>query len=156
MDQSRTGAFIAQRRRLMNLTQEQLSERLGVSNKTVSKWETGKSMPDYSVVKPLCRELGITIGELMDGETMEKSDKYESFDEKRYVDLLSQIQRLQWEKKIMYAILLFVMGMAMLTLSNITGGSAVRDFLSGVMLGISVPVMIIAIVLAGWLWHKGP
>ena len=156
MDQFRTGAFIAQRRRLMNLTQEQLSERLGVSNKTVSKWETGKSMPDYSVVKPLCRELGITIGELMDGETMEKSDKYESFDEKRYVDLLSQIQRLQWEKKIMYAILLFVMGMAMLALSNITGGSAVRDFLSGVMLGISVPGMIIAIVLAGWLWHKGP
>ena len=92
----------------------------------------------------------------MDGETMEKSDKYESFDEKRYVDLLSQIQRLQWEKKIMYAILLFVMGMAMLALSNMTGGSAVRDFLSGVMLGISVPVMIIAIVLAGWLWHKGP
>ena len=51
MNQQATGKFIAQKRKEKSLTQEQLAEKLGVSNKTVSKWETGKCMPDYSVVK---------------------------------------------------------------------------------------------------------
>jgi transcriptional regulator with XRE-family HTH domain len=51
-----------------NLTQEQLAERLGVSNKTLSKWETGKCMPDYAIVESLCEELEITVVELMNGE----------------------------------------------------------------------------------------
>ncbi|MEE1257476.1 MAG: helix-turn-helix transcriptional regulator, partial [Lachnospiraceae bacterium] len=68
MNQQATGKFIAQKRKEKSLTQEQLAEKLGVSNKTVSKWETGKCMPDYSVVKILCEELEITVAELMDGE----------------------------------------------------------------------------------------
>ena len=68
MNQLATGKFISQKRKQKNLTQEQLAEKLGVSNKTVSKWETGKCMPDYSVVKALCDELEITVAELMDGE----------------------------------------------------------------------------------------
>ena len=56
------------------LTQEQLAEKLDVSNKTISKWENGKCMPDYAVVKSLCQGLEITVAELMDGEeTEEKS-----------------------------------------------------------------------------------
>ena len=53
MSQQDIGRFIAEKRRMKNLTQEQLAERLGVSNKTISKWETGKSMPDYSLVEAL-------------------------------------------------------------------------------------------------------
>lgn len=68
MNQKNTGNFIAKKRKEQNLTQEQLAEKLGVSNKTVSKWETGKCMPDYSVVKDLCAELKVTVSELMDGE----------------------------------------------------------------------------------------
>ena len=55
MDQATAGTLIAQRRKVKNLTQSQLAEKLGVSNKTVSKWETGRCMPDYSLVRPLCR-----------------------------------------------------------------------------------------------------
>ena len=74
MNQLTTGKFILKKRKEKNLTQEQLAEKLGVSNKTISKWETGKCMPDYSVIKNLCEELEITIAELMDGEeTEEKS-----------------------------------------------------------------------------------
>ena len=65
MNQLTIGKFIAQKRKEKNLTQEQLAEVLGVSNKTVSKWECGKCMPDYGIVKPLCQELGITVSELM-------------------------------------------------------------------------------------------
>ena len=53
MEQLKVGRFITKKRKEQNLTQEQLAERLGVSNKTVSKWETGKCMPDYAVVKNL-------------------------------------------------------------------------------------------------------
>ena len=53
MNQLVIGKFILQKRKEKNLTQEQLAEKLGISNKTVSKWETGKYMPDYSVVKNL-------------------------------------------------------------------------------------------------------
>ena len=61
MNQLLTGKFISQKRKEKNLTQEQLAEKLGVSNKTISKWENGKCMPDYSVVKSLCEELEITV-----------------------------------------------------------------------------------------------
>lgn len=68
MSQQDIGRFIAEKRRAKNLTQEQLAELLNVSNKTVSKWETGKSMPDYSIVESLCRELAITVSELLAGK----------------------------------------------------------------------------------------
>lgn len=71
MDQITTGKFIARKRKEQNLTQEQLAERLGVSNKTIFKWETGKCMPDYAVVKSLCEELKVSVSELMDGEEAE-------------------------------------------------------------------------------------
>jgi len=68
MDQYKIGNFIQQKRREKNLTQEQLAQRLSVSNKTVSKWENGKCLPDYSVIESLCEELGITVSELICGE----------------------------------------------------------------------------------------
>ena len=68
MNQNTIGQFIAAKRREKNLTQGQLAEKLGVTNKTISKWENGKCMPDYSVIEALCRELDITLAELLDGE----------------------------------------------------------------------------------------
>ncbi len=82
MDQKETGRFIADKRRAKNLTQEQLAQRLGVSNKTVSKWENGRNMPDYAVVEQLCKELDITIRELLEGKEWnglgeQDEDKYQ-------------------------------------------------------------------------------
>lgn len=68
MDKNKIGSFIEIKRREKNLTQEQLAEKLGVSNKTISKWENGRSLPDYSVIEELCRELDITIAELLCGK----------------------------------------------------------------------------------------
>ena len=82
MNQIMIGRFIAMKRKEKNLTQEQLAEKLGISNKTISKWENGKCMPDYSIVKPLCQELGITITELMDGEIKE-NNSIRIFDEQQ-------------------------------------------------------------------------
>lgn len=68
MDQKKIGGFIAARRKETGLTQSQLAEMLGITDKAVSKWETGKSMPDLSLFCPLCDLLHITLNELLAGE----------------------------------------------------------------------------------------
>ena len=94
MSQQEIGCFIAEKRRSINLTQEQLAELLGVSNKTVSKWETGKSMPDYSVVELLCKELDITISELLAGKKME-SESRPVYTEEQVALLLYKAQQME-------------------------------------------------------------
>lgn len=144
MNQEAIGKFIALKRREKNLTQEKLAERLGISNKTISKWETGKCMPDYSIVKALCHELDITVAELMDGEVKE-DNSIRVFDEQQMVDMLERIQRLESQRKSLFGILLIVMGIAMLTLSQFFGGTNLKDFISGMMLGMSVGEMLVGI-----------
>ena len=130
MNQLTIGKFIAQKRKEKNLTQEQLAEILGVSNKTVSKWECGKCMPDYSIVKSLCRELGITVSELMDGEV--KSDSsIRVFDEEQILDMLERIQQLEKQRMSILGILVVVRGVARLVVSQWLGGTSFRDCLSG-------------------------
>ena len=148
MNQLTTGKFILKKRKEKNLTQEQLAEKLGVSNKTISKWETGKCMPDYSVIKNLCEELEITIAELMDGEeTEEKSVR--TYDEEQIMDLLRRTQELEKQKKLIYGVLLIVMGIAIQALSHSISGSNVKDFLSGLMLGLSIVEMLVGVYIIG-------
>lgn len=77
MDQIKIGKFIAQRRKSVNLTQMQLAEKLNITDRAVSKWETGKSLPDSSLMLELCDILGITVNDLLSGEvvTMESYNK---------------------------------------------------------------------------------
>ena len=148
MNQLVTGKFISQKREEKNLTQEQLAEKLGVSNKTVSKWETGKCMPDYSVVKSLCEELEISVAELMDGEAAEEKS-VRTYDEEQIMDLLRRTQELEKQKNTLYGIVLIVMGIALLALSHTLGGTALQDFFSGLMLGLSIGEMLVGVYLVG-------
>lgn len=77
MDQVKIGKFIADCRRKANLTQLQLAEKLGITDRAISKWETGKSLPDSSIMLELCSTLGITVNDLLSGEviTMENYNK---------------------------------------------------------------------------------
>ena len=148
MNQLATGRFIAKKRKEQNLTQEQLAEKLGVSNKTISKWETGKCMPDYSVIKDLCEELEITVTELVDGEEMEEKS-VRTFDEEQIMDLLKRTQELEKQKNLLYGILLIVMGIAIQALSHSYGGSDVKDFFAGLLQGMSFAVMLVGIYVVG-------
>ena len=148
MNQMATGKFIYQKRKEKNLTQEQLAEKIGVSNKTVSKWETGKCMPDYAVVKNLCKELEITVAELMDGEAAEERS-VRTYDDEQIMDLLKRTQELEKQKNLLYGILLIVMGIALQALSHTLGGSGVKDFFSGLLLGISIGEMLAGIYVVG-------
>ena len=77
MDQVKIGKFIAKRRKKENLTQMQLAEKLNITDRAVSKWETGKSLPDSSIMLELCDVLKITVNDLLCGEeiSMENSNK---------------------------------------------------------------------------------
>ena len=142
MNQLVTGKFIAQKRKEKNLTQEKLAEKLGVSNKTISKWENGKCMPDYAIVKSLCDELDITIAELMDGEVNEEKSM-RTYDEDQIVDLLRRTQELEKQKNMMLGIMLIVMGIALQALSYNLEGSAFKDFFSGLLVGLSIGEMLV-------------
>ncbi len=148
MNQLVIGKFISQKRREKNLTQEQLAEKLGVSNKTISKWETGKCLPDYTIIKVLCEELDITIAELMDGEEA-KEKSFRAYDEEQILDLVRRTQELERQRFLLYGIMLFVMGIATLGLSNMLGGSTIKDFISGFMVGLSLGEMLAGIFIVG-------
>lgn len=75
MDQNKIGNFISTERKNKKLTQKELSEKLNISEKTISKWECGKGLPEVSLMKPLCKELDITITELLNGEKELKKAK---------------------------------------------------------------------------------
>ncbi len=144
MDQIAIGKFIAKKRKEQNLTQEQLAERLGVSNKTISKWETAKCTPDYAVVKKLCEELKVTVSELMDGEKNDEKS-IRAYDDEQILDLLRRTQELEKQKVMLTDVILIVMGIALQALSHTLGGSNVKDFLAGLLSGLSIVEMLAGI-----------
>lgn len=81
MNQEKIGKFIAKKRREKNLTQQELAETLGVTDRSISNWENGKCMPDLSLFNPLCSKLGITINELLSGEELKKEKYQEKLEE---------------------------------------------------------------------------
>lgn len=68
MDQRKTGRFIAERRRELNLTQKDLADKLGITDRAVSKWENGRCMPDLSLLQPLSRILKVGVNDLLSGD----------------------------------------------------------------------------------------
>lgn len=83
MDQIKIGKFISAMRKEKGLTQVQLAEKLGVTQKSVSRWETGKNMPDLSLLQPLSTELNVSVSELLDGEktSVKKKDVDEAINQ---------------------------------------------------------------------------
>lgn len=87
MDQIKVGGFIAEMRKRQGLTQKDLAEQLELSDKTISKWECGKSMPDPSVMIPLCKVLDINVNELLSGERLDAAE-YSRKAEENMVNLI--------------------------------------------------------------------
>ena len=89
MDQIKIGKFIAECRKKNNLTQMQNDEKLNITDRAISKWETGKGMPDSSIMLDLCNELKISVNELLSGEVI-KMDVYNEKLEKNIIDIVKQ------------------------------------------------------------------
>lgn len=143
MDQSAIGKFIFKKRKEKNFTQEQLAERLGVSNKTISKWETGKCMPDYSMIEPLCQELNTTVAQLFDGE----DEKSTHTDSQQILKMIKETQDLKNKKLMLIGIVISLTGIVFLIYSQLIGGTDMQEMLSGFTLGISFPLILLGIIL---------
>ena len=89
MNQYVTGAIIKELREKKKITQLELAEKLGVSDKTVSKWETGKSLPDASIMLELCGLLKITVNDLLSGEVVSMNN-YNEKSEKNLLEMIKQ------------------------------------------------------------------
>ncbi len=81
MDQEKIGKFIAKLRNEKQMTQQELADKIGVTDRAISKWENGRGMPDLSLIRFLCDELGITINELLSGERINAKDYQIKFEE---------------------------------------------------------------------------
>ena len=100
MDQIKIGKFILNCRKEKGLTQEQLAEKIGVTSKSISRWENGNTMPDYSLLKDLCSELNISVNELLSGEKIKEND-YMNKSEENLINLRKQIDK---RKKVLHVI----------------------------------------------------
>ena len=89
MDQVKIGNFIAECRKNKKLTQAELAEKLNITDRAISKWERGKGMPDSSIMLDLCKELGITVNELLSGEVI-KMDNYNKKAEENLLEMRKQ------------------------------------------------------------------
>ena len=89
MNQVKIGKFIADCRKAKSLTQMQLAERLNITDRAISKWETGRAMPDSSIMLELCGELGITVNDLLSGEVV-KMDNYNKELENNLIEMIKQ------------------------------------------------------------------
>ncbi len=95
MEQVKIGKFIASKRKEQGLTQLQLAEKLGITDRAVSKWETGKSLPDASLMPELCKLLKITINDLLCGEVV----SVENYNEKAEKALLEMVKKEEMQNK---------------------------------------------------------
>ena len=105
MDQIKIGRFIAECRRLQGLTQAQLAEKLDITDRAVSKWETGRSLPDVALMLALCEILGISVNELLNGERLTMENNQEKNDQL----LLEMAKELEKKNKTIWRNMLIIM-----------------------------------------------
>ena len=143
MDQVKIGKFIAELRKEKSLTQRELAELMGVSDKTVSKWECGNGMPEISMLMPLCQALQINVNELLSGERL-SDDNYSRKAEENIMNLIqeSENNKKQNKRTIISAVLIIVFSIiavfliveTSLVLSFGMGGSNLEEWNTKIMI----------------------
>ena len=112
MNQEKIGKFIAECRKQKKMTQYELGEKLGVTEKSISNWENGRNMPDLSLFKQLCEELNITINELLSGERISEENYQEKFEE-NIINTISYSNKKLEKKNQLIGLILMMFGILM-------------------------------------------
>ena len=143
MDQIKIGRFIAERRKAVKLTQAQLAEKLNITDRAVSKWETGRAMPDSSIMLALCDILEITVNELLSGEII----TMKNYNEKIESTLLEMVKQKEKTDKLLLRLEL-VVGLicitVMLALCALASFADIEDWLRIVLILIGLLPLILA------------
>ena len=142
MDQVKIGRFIAECRKKNDLTQMQLAEKLNITDRAISKWENGKAMPDSSIMLALCKELKISVNDLLSGEVV-TMDNYNKEMEKNLLDMARQKE--ESDKRLLFAeIFIGVITVAiMLALAAVASLVEMEDYLRILLIVVGlVPVLV--------------
>ena len=143
MDQIKIGAFIAERRKIKNLTQAQLAEKMNVTDRAVSKWERGRCLPDSAIMLDLCHELGISVNDLLYGEVITMENTNEKY-EKQLLELVKQKEEAD-KRLLLVEIIIGIFAIAvMLGLCVIAAYAPIEDWLRITLIIIGfVPVLVL-------------
>lgn len=142
MDQVKIGKFISDERKAKGYTQKQLSELLGISDKTISKWECGNGFPEASLLLPLCNELEITVNELLTGERISQQN-YKKKAEENMVNMIREKE--ENKQKILLTTIIGVIS----TITFVTLLLVVRFYTDVIALPIKIVLMMIALSVFG-------
>lgn len=146
MDQIMIGKFIANERKRKGYTQKQLSEKLEISDKTISKWERGNGFPEVSLLLPLCNELDITVNELLSGQRVSEDD-YRKKAEENMVNLVREAQESR-KKIIMSVMVALLVIVAAVPLFVISGAIEMDTWIRIVLIVIGIVVVVLGIAIA--------
>lgn len=154
MNQIQTGRFIAEERKRKNYTQRELADILGISDKTISKWERGNGFPEVSLLLPLCNELEISVNELLLGERVAEVD-YKKKAEEVIMDMVRE--REENKKKVILAVInMFVILLAALTIFVMAEFFPMELWQRNLLIGIGLVVLFGGLSVVGMLeWNAG-
>lgn len=144
MDQAKIGKFIADCRKQNHMTQAQLAEQLNITDRAVSKWETGRAMPDTSIMLDLCHALNITVNDLLNGEVV----TMENYNEKSEQLLLEMAKKKEAADKHLLTLELVVSGLllvVMLTLSMIASFVQMEEWLRITLILVGLFPLVVAV-----------
>lgn len=143
MDLIKIGEFIKEKRTQLGLTQRDLAEMLSISDKTVSKWETGNGLPDASLMMPLCDVLGVSVNELLSGEEL-SADGYQERAEENMVNLIKEKE--ESKKKIIIAVVVMVITLlSSLTLIMLSGLLFMDDWLRVLLICLGFIIIVLGV-----------
>ena len=132
MNQVKIGKFIAECRKNKNLTQASLGEKLNITDRAISKWETGKGMPDSSIMLELCNELGISVNELLSGEVIQMKNYNEKAEE--LLLEMAKKEEIQNKKMMMYECVIGYMSTITFLILMFTVSFAVQNIIARIVL----------------------
>ena len=152
LDQEKTGNYIAEKRKQLGMTQKQLAEQVGLTDKAVSKWERGKSVPDSAMIADLCRILHISVNEFLSGEDIQK-ESYPDKAEENMKGLMKEHNSQKRNSKLIIVsmaagFILTLIGLAA-TLMNIHGFDVITYFIDVPSLLFLLGIDLIVLVLSG-------
>ena len=140
MNQEKIGNFIAECRKQRNMTQYELGEKLGVTEKSISNWENGRNMPDLSLFKPLCEELNINVNELLSGEKISEDNYQEKFEE-NIINTINYSNKKLEKKNQLIGLILMIFGILMNTLGLMAFNPDSHSCLFSVIIGVILSVL---------------
>ncbi len=143
MDQTKIGKFISECRKKAGLTQAQLAERLNITDRAVSKWETGKSLPDSSIMLELCAILGISVNDLLSGEVV-TMDNYNKELEKNLLEMVKQKEESDKRLLKLEIVLGIIAVLPLIAAAVIASIVPMEEWKGGLLVGLSLLPLLIA------------